>query len=303
MATVITPTLLKALQVAFRREFQQGLGMATPQWSRVATKVPSTGKSTTYGWLGKFPKFREWIGDRVINSMQAYGYTISNKPFESSIGVDRDDIEDDLIGVYAPLFQEMGMAASVFPDEQVFPLLDAGFATACYDKQYFFDTDHPVNAKVDGTGAVSSVSNMDVPAVNPGPAWFLLATQRPLKPLIYQERRAMKFDRMDKAEDEAVFMRKEYRYGADCRANAGYGFWQMAYGSKQPLTHDNVWAAYESMREFKADGGKPLGIRGNRLVVRGGMEKQGEEVLKELVSGGESNTLHGKLKLLVPDFL
>ena len=134
-------------------------------------------------------------------------------------------------------------------------------------------------------------------------AWFLLATQRPLKPLIYQERRPMKFDRMDKAEDEAVFMRKEFRYGVDCRANAGFGFWQMAYGSKQLLTRDNVWAAYESMRQFRADGGKPLGIRANLLVVRGGMEKQAEEVLKELVSGGETNTLHGKLELLVPDFL
>jgi len=38
-------------------------------------------------------------------------------------------------------------------------------------------------------------------------------------------------------------------------------------------------------------------------VVRSGQEKLAEEVLKEVVNGGETNTLHGKLELLVPDWI
>ncbi|CAA0111657.1 Uncharacterised protein [BD1-7 clade bacterium] len=297
---ILTPALINALQVGFRKEFQNGLGMADPQWQRIATLIPSSGKSTTYGWLGKFPKFREWIGPRVINDMQAHGYSIVNKDWESTIGVDRNDIEDDEVGIYNPLFQEMGMAAAGFADEQVFPLLDAGTTNLCYDGQNYFDTDHPVYANADGSGAAVSVSNFTDGA---GPAWFLMDVRRPLKPIIFQERKKVKFDRMDKADDEEVFMRKQFRYGADCRANAGYGFWQLAHCSKAELTPENIWAAYQAMRSVKADGGKPLGVRPGLLVVRAGQEKKAEDALKQLINGGESNTLHGKLELLVPDWL
>ncbi|MGI6254240.1 MAG: Mu-like prophage major head subunit gpT family protein [Acutalibacter sp.] len=62
-------------------------------------------------------------------------------------------------------------------------------------------------------------------------AWYLLCTSRPIKPLIYQERKKAKFVSMTNETDANVFFRKEYIYGADSRGNAGFGFWQMAYGS------------------------------------------------------------------------
>lgn len=61
--------------------------------------------------------------------------------------------------------------------------------------------------------------------------WFLLCTGRFLKPIIYQIRKKIKFTSLTKDTDENVFMRDEFVYGADGRSNAGYGFWQMAYGS------------------------------------------------------------------------
>src|SRR5690554_4177901 len=141
---IITPTLLSALATSFKKEYQAGQTMASPVWNKLASKVTSTSKSNTYGWLGQFPQFREWIGDRVIKDITAHGYEIKNKLFESTVGVARTDIEDDNIGAYAMLFQEMGRAAAVHPDELVFALLAAGGSTLCYDGQNFFDTDHPV---------------------------------------------------------------------------------------------------------------------------------------------------------------
>lgn len=61
--------------------------------------------------------------------------------------------------------------------------------------------------------------------------WFLLCTGRPLKPLIYQEREIPKLVSRVSDSDDNVFFNKEFIYGADARGNAGYGFWQMAYGS------------------------------------------------------------------------
>ena len=62
-------------------------------------------------------------------------------------------------------------------------------------------------------------------------AWFLLCTKRFLKPLVYQERKKIKFTSFTKDTDPNVFLKDEYVYGADGRDNAGYGFWQMAQGS------------------------------------------------------------------------
>lgn len=62
-------------------------------------------------------------------------------------------------------------------------------------------------------------------------AWFLLDTTRPVKPFIYQETKAAHFVSQTNPEADDVFMRGEYKFGAEAEASAGYGFWQTAYGS------------------------------------------------------------------------
>ncbi|MFP4899594.1 Mu-like prophage major head subunit gpT family protein, partial [Paraburkholderia sp. BR14261] len=62
-------------------------------------------------------------------------------------------------------------------------------------------------------------------------AWFLLDTTKPVRPFIYQERKAPVFVQQTDPEAEDVFMRKKFKFGAEARAAGGYGFWQLAYGS------------------------------------------------------------------------
>ena len=83
------------------------------------------------------------------------------------------------------------------------------------DKSYKYLTDHPVGLP----DAEVSVSNFVDGAATP---WYLLDNSRAIKPLIYQERKKAKFVSMTKDEDEAVFMKKEYRYGVDSRCNVGF---------------------------------------------------------------------------------
>lgn len=304
---IVTPQLLKSLFTGYNASFQKGLGVASPQYNKIATVIKSNTASNTYGWLGQWPGFREWVGDRVIKDMEAHGYQIFNKDFESTVGVKRTDIEDNNLGVYSPMMEEMGRATGVFPDERVFPLLKAGFDSECYDGQYFFDADHPVNSQVDGKGADTSVSNVLIDGAYTGDAWYLLDTSRSIKPIIYQERKKPTFVSMTKEDDEAVFMRGEYRYGVDLRCNVGFGFWQMAYGVKAGLTLENLWAAYSNMRQLKADGGRPLGIKPNMLVAPTSLEKQATQLLERelFVDGSDhvSNELKGKFETVVPDYL
>ncbi len=301
---IITPSLLTALMTSFKKEYQAGQTMADPKWNMVASRVTSSSKGNTYGWLGQFPTFREWVGDRVIKDMKAHGYEITNKLFESTVGVARTDIEDDNIGAYAMLFQEMGRAANIHPDELVFALLASGGSTLCYDGQNFFDNEHPVYPEVDGTGAATLVANQDIPATDPGTAWYLLDVSRAIKPLIYQERIPADLQQMTKNDDEHVFTADEYRYGVRARSNVGFGFWQMAYKSQQPLTKENYAKARTAMMNFKADGGRPMGVRPTLLVVPPTLEQAGFEVLKaERDANGATNVYQNSAELLVTPWL
>ncbi|MGR3981759.1 MULTISPECIES: Mu-like prophage major head subunit gpT family protein [unclassified Pseudoalteromonas] len=300
---LVTPAILQALFTGYKKEFEDGKSEAEPQYQKIATVIPSTSASNTYGWLGKFPTLAKWVGDRNVQSMKSHVYTITNDDYESTVGVERNDIEDDNLGVYAPIFKEMGSAAEIHPDEMCFPLLAAGFTTPCYDGQYFFDTDHPVAENADGTGAVESVSNMTEDAGYTGEAWYVLDCKKALKPLIFQVRKKPTLVAMTKIDDEAVFTRKEYRYGVDCRDAAGFGFWQLAYGNKRELNADNLWDSIEKMRGFKADGGRKLGVKPTLLVVPSGMEKKATRLLERELDANSTNELKGRVELLVADYL
>ncbi|NRA56243.1 MAG: Mu-like prophage major head subunit gpT family protein [Gammaproteobacteria bacterium] len=295
---IINKANLSSLFVAIKTAFNKGMKDNETYWNKVATLVPSTTKEEKYAWLGQFPNLREWLGDRQIKSLALHDYSVKNKKFESSIAIDKDDIDDDTYGVLMPLFEEMGYAADTHPDELVFALLAKGFTELCYDGQNFFDTDHPVGN--DDTG-ITSVSNMQAGA---GAPWFLLDTNRPLKPLIFQKRRDYAIKSMTKEDDENVFMRDEYRYGIDARVNAGFGLWHLAFGSKATLDAANFKLARQAMKSLKSDEGRPLNVRPKLLVVGASNESAAEELIKvRELAGGGTNTLYNAVEILVVPWL
>ena len=295
---VVNATTLSNLYVGFKTSFQQGLGMAASMWPRVATRVPSTTREETYGWLGKIPNIREWLGDRVVQNLMAHSYAIKNKNWELTLGVERNDIDDDNLGIYGPLFIEMGRSVTAHPDQLVYGMLKAGFATVCYDGQYFFDTDHPV---LDEKGVPQSVANTDGGA---GEAWFLIDDSRALKPIIFQERKPFQFVALDKPDDPNVFWKGQYVYGSDGRDNVGLGFWQFAWGSKQALDAAHYKTARAAIGGMKGDYGRPLGLTPRLLVVGPSNESAGRKLLNsEMAAGGETNEWKGTAELLVVPWL
>jgi phage major head subunit gpT-like protein len=289
----VTPDSLRALNTSFKALFNSAFEGVRPTWSTVAMEVPSSTKSNTYGWMNKIPGMREWLGDRVINNVSASGFSVVNKSYEATIGVDRDSIEDDELGIYNPMLTEMGMRAAEHPDELVWSLLAAGLTTACYDGQYFFDTDHPVR---DAAGVAQSASNFQGCAC---PAWYLVDDSRALKPLIYQNRKPAQFVSMTAPDDPNVFSKKEFLYGVEARRNVGFGLWQLAYASRQPLTPDNYFAARAAMMNVRGDGGALLGVRPTMLVVPSSLEKDAKTLLEADLIANSSNIARGTAKLHV----
>ncbi|HEY8136257.1 MAG TPA: Mu-like prophage major head subunit gpT family protein [Methylocystis sp.] len=285
---IINHANVEFLNTAYRANFQRAFDGVSPMWTRFATEVPSSTKTNMYAWLGQFPKMREWIGDRQIKSVVAKGYEVPNKPFEATVSVPRDDIEDDQWNVYGPLMEAMGMSAGSFPDEEMFGLLNAGFTTLCYDGQNFFDTDHPVG--IPGQTLVRSVSNYQA---GTGPAWFLLDISRPIKPMIWQWRRKPQFiSKVDPKNSDHVFMTKEFLYGVDLRAGKGFGFWQMAAASKADVTAANVIALYTAMTRLESDEGRKLGIKPQVMLCGPSTYFAARALIEAQIIGATTNTLY-----------
>jgi phage major head subunit gpT-like protein len=294
----LTSENLKILNTGFNAAFKTGIDGAKSAYKQVAMVAKSGTASNTYGWLGTFPKMREWLGPRLINSLTTHDYVVKNKPFESTISIDRDAVEDDQYGVYSPILIEMGRMAGEHPDEMVFSLLKDGFTTTCFDGQYFFDTDHPVQTD-DNT--VISVSNT---GGGSGTPWFLLDTSRALKPMVFQERKPYQLVSKDDETDNNVFFNREFIYGVDARCNVGFGLWQLAYGSKQTLDATSYEAARKALANMVGDHGRKLNVTPTLLVVPPDLEGAARRILNsEYKSGGETNEWKGTAELLVTSWV
>ena len=280
---IVNQANLRELTVGYSAAFNKALQETKTDYQRIATVVPSSTAENSYKWLGQMPGLREWIGEREIQHMDSYGYTIRNRKFERTQAVPRDDIEDDQYGIYAPMFAQLGAAAGEHPDELVFGLLAQGFKEKCYDGKTFFAADHesgkktfsnrgtkkfnrdtylearssimsltgdrgkplnlvpdllvvsPKSEMIDGTsnvlrGTAELLATTQLAGENED-KWFLLCTKKFLKPMIYQVRKKIRFVQLTKDDDMNVFLHDEFLYGADGRSSAGFGFWQMAWGS------------------------------------------------------------------------
>lgn len=295
---IINKANLSILHTGYKAAFAAAFSGAAIDYDQLVLEVKSGTAIETYGWLGATTRFREWIGDRVVQNLGLHDYSIKNKSFENTVGVPREAIEDDQYGVYSPLMAQLGQDAKEHPAELVYALLQAGFTGKCYDGQYFFDTDHPV---IGANGQETSVSNFQGGS---GTAWYLLDTTRMIRPLILQKRKPYNFVAKTAETDDNVFDRKEYVWGVDARLNVGYGLWQLAYASKQTLDAANFGAAYAAMQSMKGDNGRPLGIRPKLLVVPPSLREKALEVVKaERNAAGATNINRDVVDVLVTPWL
>jgi phage major head subunit gpT-like protein len=297
----ITQAQLDALKTTLKAKFNSGLALTPDDWRKVAGYIKSDSKSNTYAWLSQFPAFREWVGSRLHKVLAEKAYNVVNKKFEATIDVQRTDIEDDMLGHYASIAESHGQAAKDLMNDLIFQAVAAGFATPCYDDQYFFDTDHPVYANEDGTGAVTPVSNMQA---GTGAPWILLCTKRAPKPIYLQERVAVQFESQTTAASPIVFDQDAYSFGGRWRGNAAYGFWQCAFGSKADLTVANFEAAYDAMMSVKGDGMRKLGIVADTMLVGVSNRVKAEAILeKQMINSGDTNPNYKRLQLIVTPWM
>lgn len=152
----LTPNSIRALRADVHREWRDAFDNTPVIYPQLTTQVPSTSSKNDYMWMAALPMMREWVGPRIVQNISSYAYSIENKLWEQTIGVKRDDIEDDNLGILDPLARSFGEAARLHPDDLLVTLLKSGHTQLCWDGQYFFDTDHPISPADAGAGTYSN---------------------------------------------------------------------------------------------------------------------------------------------------
>ncbi|MBN4063476.1 Mu-like prophage major head subunit gpT family protein [Cardiobacterium sp. AH-315-I02] len=296
---LVNKSSVQSIFTGLKTIFNNSLKAQPGNWQATAMEVLSTGKSEDYAWLSRFPMMRKWVGDKHVKALAAGKYTAINEDWETTIAVDRNDIEDDHLGIYNTQAQMAGDSAAELHDIIVDSLKNGAFAQTGIDGQYFYDTDHDVNGasvsnkgtkKLNGATPVKAAESygaarvsvmefkdkegmplrlipdtLEVPPaleaagrklleadklddnspnpykgtaklmVNPAlsdpDAWFLHVTTKAVKPFIVQMRKRPVFVSQTSLENDDVFNRREYKFGAEARATGVYGFWQLSFGS------------------------------------------------------------------------
>ena len=157
--------------------------------------------------------------------MQEHGYSLTNKLYESTVGVKiARTIEDDNLGIYTPCSRNY--AAATHPD--------LSWCSACWARASArsvmttrtFDTDQFGLSGSGRHGDAVTVSNLPDAAASPESKtpWFLLDVSPCQLKLIFQERTGPELTSQIDPRSDNVFMNDEYRYGVRYRCNVGFGF-------------------------------------------------------------------------------
>ncbi len=108
----------------------------------VSMMFTSDQESEEYNWLGQSPAMREWTGGRHAKGWKENGLTVKNKHYEATVDVLIRWLRRDKTGQAMIRIRELADRTNSHWASLLSTLITNGESTACYDGQYFFDTDH-----------------------------------------------------------------------------------------------------------------------------------------------------------------
>src|SRR5688572_588370 len=130
----------RAIIERYYQSLEQDPGAA---WvDKCSNYFPSDQSSKEYKFLGQSPAMREWIGQRHAKDLWNNGLTIVNKHYETTLDIDVKDLRRDKTGQVNARIDDLAARTNAHWASLLTSLIIAGESAACYDGQFFFDTDH-----------------------------------------------------------------------------------------------------------------------------------------------------------------
>jgi phage major head subunit gpT-like protein len=140
----VNAATLEALWISFNTIFMQTLERTKTRIDDIASTVPSSTRIEHYPIAALTQRMREWVKDRVIQDLAAFQQSVQNVTFEHTVGVMREDIEDDVTGAYGLAIQQQAYLGALEPWLQVQDELGgrAFSSSVGFDDVTFFNDSH-----------------------------------------------------------------------------------------------------------------------------------------------------------------
>lgn len=140
MAVVNTGLAEPGLRSEFLKRFTETQSV----FGDLATRIASTKDKETFKFLGSVPVMRAWGTGRKSVGLRTESYDVVNEKYESTIEVDRNELEDDQTEQIRLRINEMASRAALHKDYLIAQLLINGDQTGfnSYDGVPFFDDAH-----------------------------------------------------------------------------------------------------------------------------------------------------------------
>jgi phage major head subunit gpT-like protein len=276
----ITASSLTSFFQGLNTRFRAGVSSVRTYWPELATVVPSNTKVELHRWMAQVPQLEEWVGERVARNIATDGFSVINKKYTQTIEIERDDIEDDSYGIYAPLAFSMGQVAARHPDKLIATMLNSNTDLG-YDGKALLATDHP-------NGKLAAQSNYDNGGA--GPRWYLINSTQALRFALFQQRKALEFKEFTNPDEKDVFDREVFTFGTRVRYRVAPGFWQTIFASNRALDASFYESAYEAYLGLVDVNGEPFGFELDTLMVPTTLRAEALELIQaERDAAGATN--------------
>jgi phage major head subunit gpT-like protein len=136
--------------------------------NQIGMKFDTNQEIETYKWLGQVPAMREWVGGRHAKGLLDNGLSITNKTYESTLEMNVDEMRRDKTGQALIRIRELADRVNSHWASLLSTLILNAPSTACYDGQFFFDTDHTEGKNTTSQSNDISVDISAVPSTNHG---------------------------------------------------------------------------------------------------------------------------------------
>lgn len=171
-------------EVAITIDFMSRLEAMGPDPLLVmAQEFPSEAEAEDHIFLGDVPQFQRWDGDRVMGTLMAHKFRVTNDDFASGITIHKNTILDDRLGFIAPRIGELAQKAARHKGEHLVKRLIQGFTGTAFnvaeygdgtsfDGSLFFSATHAL----EGGPTQSNVMSVALTAANLETAEIRLAS-------------------------------------------------------------------------------------------------------------------------------
>jgi phage major head subunit gpT-like protein len=134
---------------------------APTPYAAYTTTVPTESETFEDGWIGRMPKYREWLGPRVVHGPGPQTYQVTVQNWENTYGIDEFTFDDTKFGIYYPMIGDLGLQGRRQPGFVIRDMLEntgsqTGGRQNGLDGLTYFNTAHLINIYRSSLGTYSN---------------------------------------------------------------------------------------------------------------------------------------------------